>query len=106
MHTLGEGITDTITGLLSDPPCKECIILREWLEQERGKREYYEQLLLTKAGIIRSNEVEDAVEYPTVHRISTMSSLRRMAQAEMIKASQNKKPEAVKKFEDALNDKG
>lgn len=81
------------------------MVLRDWLDIEIAKRNYYEELLLSKAGILHGEkEIEEAQSFQSVHRITTASSIRKMAQVQMAKDRAGEKPEAVKKFEDALNE--
>lgn len=78
--------------------CKQCIILHQWLEAEQEKREYYEKLLLTRVGILTTApDITDLESYPSVRKVTTMSTIRKMArEASMSRA------EAAKKFEEAL----
>lgn len=94
-----------IKNVFSEPECKQCRILQSWLDIEIAKRNYYEELLLTKAGILHGEkEIEETQSFQSVHRITTASSIRKMAQSEMAKNRAGEKPDAVKKFEDALNE--
>lgn len=85
--------------------CGKCELYKEVLEVEREKREFYEKLLLTKAGILREDEVtvSNLEDYPTVRRATTLSMARRMAVA----ASANKalvNKEAAERFEKSVSE--
>ena len=58
--------------------CKQCVILRQWLEAEQEKREYYEKLLLTRVGVItaETTDITDISSFPSVRKV-TMSTIRR-----------------------------
>jgi hypothetical protein len=77
--------------------------LREFLDLEREKRDYYEKLLLTKAGILHETveEITSVENYPSIRSANTLSTLRKMAiAASREKASYSK--EAVDRFETAV----
>jgi len=86
--------------------CKSCLLLREWLDIEREKRDYYERLLLIRSGILAVDQQSavDDENYLPLRRITTMSSLRR--EAASIASKKSKDPElteAERKFEESLN---
>jgi len=94
--------------LVSQPQCERCKALEDWLEAERVERKYFQELLLTKAGIIRNNEeISEMESFPSIHKINTLSSLRKAAQDIIVKRHdaeiRQELPEAVSKFEAALN---
>lgn len=84
--------------------CKSCLLLREFLDLEREKREYYEKLLLTRAGILHESaeEITDIENYPSLRHATTLSTLRRMAAA-TAKRKFDSSEEALEKFELALS---
>lgn len=93
---------DGVRVFFSVPECEKCKLYEELLEVANAKRDYYEQLLLTKAGIIRDEtEIDSTVEFQSVHRINTMSSVRRMAAQASVERDKAKK-EAKRKFEEAI----
>lgn len=112
MVGVGSAIVDTLG---KDPVCPTCQVYKEWLDEERSKREYYEQLYLARIGAIKaSEEIESVTSFPSVHRVVTLSSLRQQAvansrnrntqpSAELAKDSD--KTEAELLFESALNGK-
>jgi len=72
-----------IVGLVNrTPECPTCEVLKSWLDQERAKREYYEQLVLTRSGIVKDTEqiVTSVESFPSIQRVTTLSSLRRQAE--------------------------
>lgn len=99
-------IGDSIKALFSPVECETCKLLKEFLEYEQEKREYYEKLLLTKAGILHDNNETalDLENFPTVRRATTLSMIRKMA----AQASSNRvkdKRESVDRFESAVSAK-
>jgi len=93
---LGEGIKCFFTPI----ECKQCIILREWLDIEREKRDYYEKLLLTKVGVLHDEREEtlSTDSFQSIRHITTLSSLRSMARDISKKKSEESKT-AADKFE-------
>ncbi len=97
---------------VEDKPCAQCALLKEWLEVEREKKDYYERLLLVRSGIINSEvqSIVDEENYLPLRRITTMSSMRQAA-ASIVRerASKNNTEElgslteAEKKFQESLN---
>lgn len=85
--------------------------LKEQLNYERERTEYFERLLLTRAGIIQPVVDVDAEEnFPSVRRFNTMSSIRRMATEIRIdqakKQQEERKTEAEAIFEEELAKNG
>lgn len=97
------GIGNGIKVFFSVPECRECNLLREFLDIEREKREYYEKLVLTRAGILKdeNEEVLDISSMPSIRRATTLSHLRRMASSGSIRRDVEDK-EAKEKFEKEL----
>lgn len=97
--------------------CKTCNLYSNELGYERERREYYEQLLLTKAGIINQIkdddiDLSDSERFPSVRRITTFSALRHIAEDLKLKqkkeadlAQPSEKTEAEEIFERELNGK-
>lgn len=95
-----------IKDFTTEEECKRCKVLEEWLLIERTKRDYFEQLLLERAGILKKESLQDEPEnFPSIHRIATLSSIRKMAQEISRDKGKNSQPipEAVSKFEEAIN---
>lgn len=101
------GVSELVEGIervFTEPECSKCKVLQEWLDIEREKRDYYEKLLLTQAGILKGEvDISSEVSFQSVGRITTMSQLRKMAAVESVKRRDKTLTEAEKKFEDALN---
>lgn len=84
-----------------------CAFLSEQLNYERAQKEYFQQLLMVESGIVKDQEaVMGITEFPTIHRVSTLSSIRKMAYDI---AKKNEKPgnltEAEAKFEEAISER-
>lgn len=65
--------------------CRECIILRSWLAEERLKLEETTRLLYLRAGVIiegTTPHLDDDIMKP-IHKAQTISSLRRDLGAEL-----------------------
>lgn len=97
--------------------CKSCVAYKEFLEVETQRSRYFENLLLTRAGIIQADtQVEVAVEHLPIHRVTTLSQLRRAAELmskakpgkslESALAEEHEKTEAEILFEKELANKG
>lgn len=98
-------VTDSLFG---DVECKQCALLRECLDIEREKRDYYEKLLLIKSGILVSTP-EDVrpEEFESVRKIVTLSRLKHELEASSKKAAlakEEEKTEAEIIFERSLKD--
>ncbi len=88
------------------------ILLREVLENERERREFYERLYLTKSGAFGSDSEKldistlDDTLYPTIKRHATLTQIRQEAEriysnkARLAKDSE--KTEGEKLFEESL----
>lgn len=107
-------VVSGIKGFIKEPDCKTCEALRDWLDEEKAKRDFYEKLFLQKVGVFAEETKEEAeIEYPSVNRVTTLSSLRR--QARQIQHSRRQiidevapkaeLTEAEIQFEEALNGK-
>lgn len=91
----------------SEPECAKCLVLREWLEQERERSRYFEQLLLTRAGIIHTTEdkpLEQQEDWAPIRKITTMSQLRNAARnASRSMNNLNSVTDEERAFEEELN---
>jgi hypothetical protein len=93
----------------SGSKCQTCELLREWLESERSKREYYEQIVLSASGLVAKPESEqiDLSHFPTIQKSYTLTHMRDVARKEAIRRADplakdsEKSPEELR-FERAL----
>jgi hypothetical protein len=71
---------------------------------EIERREYYEQLLLKKTGLVQDDIeiLDDLSQFPTIRRATTLSNLRNMAANIAVKRSISNK-EAKDRFEAELD---
>jgi hypothetical protein len=109
-RSVGKAFSVITDSLFGDVECKECKILHAWLETEISKREYYERLILIKAGILLPATQEDNLEnFESIHRYATLSAIRRAAEIHQIqlkkqteKADDKDKTPGEKLFEQEL----
>lgn len=99
-----------VVSVVGDNTCPTCEVYKEWLEEERAKRQFYEQTLLLRVGIIKSeneSSTPNVVEFPSITRVTTLSQLRRRAQEAARKKVDTNPPltEAEKLFEESINGK-
>jgi hypothetical protein len=101
------GVVDKIK---EEPQCKGCILYHEMLQREIADKNYYRQLALRNAGVIKSDEEVhiDKENWQPVRRPITLTQARRMAseykknEAEL--AKDRDKTDAEKLFEEQLNE--
>jgi hypothetical protein len=75
------GIVGFIGRLLEDEPCQQCIILREWLEQESMERKILLEKLLSGPVEVREDTQHTILEkLPTISRYSSLSHIRKVAE--------------------------
>jgi hypothetical protein len=95
--------------IVKDVTCKECAILREWLEEEKAKRDFYEQLYLTKTGAFGMDATPDLTpeNFKPIIRKSTLSSVRRILEQKSRNQARTAKPEELNEaeqvFQESLN---
>jgi len=77
-------------------------MLEQLLEHERSRRDYFENLLLVKAGILNDSEQSyvNLEEMPSVRKFVTLSGIRR----ELERKHRTKLTKAEETFEKELND--
>lgn len=117
----GLGVGSAVGKFLSTTPeCPTCKVYKEWLEEERAKRDYFETLLLERLSInagVNEQEIKPNIEeFTSVGRITTLSTLRKEARdlravqyRNQTTAAEIADPagltEAEKIFEESLNGK-
>lgn len=117
----GLGVGSAVGKFLSTTPeCPTCKVYKEWLEEERAKRDYFETLLLERLSInagVNEQEIKPNIEeFTSVGRITTLSALRKEARDLRAVQYRNQTPaaeiadpagltEAEKIFEESLNGK-
>lgn len=116
----GLGVGSAVGKFLSTTPeCPTCKVYKEWLEDERAKRDYYESLLMERLTIGLKDEVVEPPgldDFTSINRITTLSAIRREARdlrAQQFRAQSNAAEianpagltEAEKLFEESLNGK-
>lgn len=82
------GVGDKIKQILSDPPCKCCIVLQMELEDEKMERKYLQDLIFRNTGLIKdeisitstTEVINDQMEYVNVQRGRSVSSIRKQAE--------------------------
>lgn len=96
---------DAIKCFFTPIECDKCKLYAALLESEQEKREYYEKLLLTRAGIIRDEDeiTADVTQYPSMRKAVTLSTMRKIA-ARISLDSNAKRKEASDKFEGSLKE--
>lgn len=88
--------------------CKECSILREWLEHESKEKRYYQNLLLAKGGLI-SDDLRSDVNLsdfvPVVNHRGSLSQIRKeLERQHIVKPAETKDlSEAERIFQASLN---
>ena len=77
--------------LTRERECKTCEAYREFLEKETEEKRYYQQLLLSKAGLLNEVEKEQLSvrDFPVLHRGFTLSGIRREASRYLKKKAEN-----------------
>lgn len=82
LQYVGDAFYRVINLIGQEKDCPSCKAYREFLEIESQRARYFEQLLLTRAGIIdkEHQQVENEEYQPVFHRASTLSSIRRAAE--------------------------
>jgi len=93
------GVVDKIR---EEPQCKACIILQEMLQREIADKNYYRNLALKAAGVIKeeNDEFEQVRSWTPIRRIVTLSQARRAAEL----ATRKEKTEEETLFEEKLNE--
>lgn len=88
-----------------EPECKECKVLREWLDSERAEISYLREMLEFKSAPIIPTAIEakdDFIRIPS--RANTLSSVRNQMSHLSRVARDNEKTQSEKAFEGALNE--
>lgn len=104
-----DGLLAGVKSVFSTPKCEQCILLKELWEHERDKRDYYEQLLLSKTGLITptAENVMDLSSFPSIRRGMSLSQVRTALESESRQkarvAASSEKSKAETLFEESLN---
>lgn len=90
--------------------CENCIFLRKLLEKSEEERRYYIDLLLSREGKIKNEEIfqEEFKKLDSINRFVTLSAIRKEAERKSLEkkeqlASNNELTEAELKFQEELN---